>query len=144
MASLLESLLALFTNDIEVDLSPDAVALRCRGRSVSLRPVVHLSTTSQQPQVLAVGDAGGFTEPHQSVELFRPTPYLGVALSKGACLEAFFVYALHSVVPARVLVRPRMVVSGAGTLRDFLGGYEELVIGEVAVKAGARVCEFRS
>ncbi|MFN8642366.1 MAG: hypothetical protein U0802_12195 [Candidatus Binatia bacterium] len=139
----LENLLALFSNDIEVDLSPQAVVVRCGARSVSLRPVVHLSTATP-PKVLAVGDAPGFTEPHQCVELFRPTPHLGAAVSKGACLEAFFTYAVHCVVSSRVLVRPRMIVFGVSSLRDVFGGYEEWVFAEVLAKAGARACEFRS
>lgn len=84
------------------------------------------------------------SEPCIAVKLFSQSPHPVPDVSKEECLEGFFRYAIKKVGKTADPVRPRMIIVGAGRFRDLFCGYEQWIFREMAIRSGARACEFRS
>jgi hypothetical protein len=137
-------LLAWFTNDAELEVSPDLVTLRRGRKSLSLRPVVYIHRDASPCRVLAVGTSEGLVEPYIEVRLFASTAPLPLEeLTKGNCLEALLRYAILKVARGGTLVNPRLFVSGLESVGSVFGGYQGWLLREAAIKAGARELVFR-
>jgi hypothetical protein len=72
------------------------------------------------------------------VRLFDPTSQAPPGLSKADCLEVFFRYALKTLLSKSLFrVKPVVQVYGGSGLAQALGGYQDSVLRQALMRAGA-------
>jgi len=139
---LLTFLKGLFTNVVEVTISPSTVELRCGDQFVSLPARLHVQTGSQPPKVVGIGDQvqGGTTS--QPIELFAVGHRVVPGWSHEKLLEVFFRGALAMVGRSgHSVVRPCVRVHGVATVAGALGAQPEAVVKSAFLAIRAVACE---
>jgi hypothetical protein len=143
MSSLENIISRLLNKDVEIFLETHHVTFCSGGETENLEPVVYLSAPPGSRRVLAVGRSSGLTEAFECISLFDGEPLRAADLKKHEILAAFFCYGLAKFCKRFALIRPRVIFYGTGTLAKVFGGYEQAVLVQAALAAGARQAIFK-
>ena len=131
---------------IQIDLSPERITLRADGRVHTYSPVLHImpSRNSGWRRVLlgsmqvALGGDPLTSQPAMSVPLFSRGGAVPSGLTKTDCLERFFRLAFKRLMDSYVFrTKPRVEVRGLASLNSALSGYQDRLLSEAIIKAGA-------
>ena len=129
---------SLWGKDMEILLATDHVVFRSGSKTESLEPVVYLSVAPGARRLLAVGGSSGLTEAFVSIHLFDGEPLRNQDLKKHEILEAFLRYGFAKLHNRSAFIRPRAIFYGTEAVAKAFGGYEQGVLEQAAVAAGAR------
>jgi len=135
------AILRAVVKDIEISLSPTEVCIRKGDTTLSLRPIVTLSSESRL-RVLAVGEKVPPTEPITEIELFNPQSIGTAPYLKYECLKTFFQSGFSRL--GRRFLRPRVIVSVSPEFTNLFCGYEAPLLSQAILDAGAYGCVFKT
>ena len=131
----------LFTNDIQVTISPSCVTLERDGRVVTLKPHLYYSRAGSASRLVSVGEPPKLGVSVDRIEVFEARSDARAGLGVEAALATYFTAALKLVPTGLVAVRPRVRVRGIESLRNGLGGDPDVLISAAVKAAGAHSCE---
>jgi hypothetical protein len=136
-------LLGIFSNDIEVEVSPDYFYFRRKGRETRIKTIIYLSSDGKN-RVLGVGDCYMPTGFHIKIELFEHEASNIGSYDKFDYLYLFFKYCIEKKLLIRKyeLLRPLIIFRNQASLKGILSGDEKMILRNAAVNAGARECLF--
>ncbi len=126
---------------ISVDFTPTDIIFRHKEKTIRLLPIVYLSKTDNPPLVLDVGSQTAPESEHIEVHIFSSDKIDTPGLKKEDCLKAFVMHALKELMP-RYFIRPKILINQSALLNDRLCGYQEMVLKEAFLSAGAMECSF--
>ncbi len=104
--------------------------------------MVYLSKDEKQPIVLNVGSTTAPMDQHVKVEIFGNDSINSPSYKKEDCLKAFILHGFNELRGPRSLVRPKILIRNSELLRETLCGYQEMIINEAFLFAGAMDCTF--
>jgi len=142
---MLTSIINLISGKIQIEVSPDRFVFTRNDEVKSLKTTVFLSDDSKKRRVLGIGDDFVATQPNVCIRLFQEND-AGIlpALGKSECLDAYFRYAFRLITRRSAFVRPLVVFRNSESLNTLLCGYQDKVLLNSAMNAGARECIFES
>jgi hypothetical protein len=130
----------LFTNSLEIQVSPDVVTVTWDGQSMSLRPVVHIAAGGPPVRVIGIAEIFKSHEPNMAIPVFGPLP---AGLSRENWVEVVNIFMGYVVRQSRgglLAVRPSVRVRGVGTLVAIPGGGAAQLLHNALLRGGARQC----
>ncbi len=144
MERIINALLKPLRAEIEVTVTAEIISLKCKDKVESFETVIYITPDNKKPHVLAVGGSAP-KEPHVRINLFSlnefPSSY---SAWKKNCLVAFLEYAFRRVLNQSGLpmLKPSVTFTGANSLESILCGYQDALLRDAAIEAGAMECRF--
>jgi hypothetical protein len=139
--SVIAAIRGLFTNDIQVTVSPSSVTLEREGQAVTLKPHLYYSRAGSASRLVAISQPPKLAVSVDRVEVFDARSNARAGPGVEAALATYFTAALKLVPAGLFAVRPRVRVRGVGSLRNGLGGDPDVLISTAFKAAGAHSCE---
>ena len=131
------SLVGLFTNHVDVTVSPTIVEVRCRDLLISIPAKLHVTTNGEPPRVVGVGDQVQADIPSRPVAVFGPREDVGLNWSRERQLATFFAAALARLGDAGPFaIRPTVQIHGVSSVAGVLGAHADAVISSALELAG--------
>jgi hypothetical protein len=131
----------LFSNDVQVTVSPSSVTLECRGRAVSLQPHLYYSRGPSGLKAVAFDQPPSPVAQAERVDVFDAASAARVGVEPEAALATYFREAIRLVPAGLVAVRPAVTVRGVESLRNRLRGESHALFQAAFKAAGAHSCE---
>jgi len=142
MREVLSTLRSLFSNEVNVALSPSVVTLECDGSTVTVPADVYVVHRGSESFISGVGHPPAAGVPGQRVPIFEPRYRDSTGLPALAMLSAFFKVAIKQLPARRKVVRPFVRVTGLRSLQGWQSGELESLVRSAVLAAGAHRCEF--
>lgn len=133
--------MTIFQNEIQCIVSPEHFQFSAGGKKISLKTFLDI-TEGERGKIMSIGEDACHQEPVQRVFLFKTTSNT-FKFRKIDYLEVYFRYAFKRVSNKLIIIRPTIIFRNTTSLISILSGYEDYILEQAAVKAGARKCEFK-
>ena len=131
----------IFTNELEMLVSREAVTVSAHGKAFTLRPVVYASTDSSGQRFISISDLLKCVQPSQAVPVFGPLPDGVAAETWVECLHFFMRYVIAKAHFGLVAVRPVVKLRGVRVLGALPAGEAAEVLTTALLRAGVFTCK---
>jgi hypothetical protein len=138
---MIDYIVGMLTKDIYCRVDPREFHFRRGEESLNVQTYIYV-TMGKPTHVMSVGSAFQGSQQCMKIELFERSPN-ELLQSKGEFLDVLLRYAFSTLSGRRAMVRPRVIFSNTNSLQEYLSGYQQNVLTDSAMKAGAREIIFK-
>jgi len=134
---LIDSIMNKLSGTISVEVGPKAFVFTKEWRSIRVETYLYLSNGDGKHRILSVGDVFVGSSECLRAEIFGGNATRQKSIGSFDLLEAFLRFGFQKLLQGRIFIRPTVIIKGTATINIYLGGFEDYILKQAAMSAGA-------